>query len=507
MPNVSRRFLYFALVLVFFIFTLLNVRYRSLDGPVSKLREALVDPAGSSELSLATLPATAHALSRSTQQLFQQTWFEDPPAIDLPNLRAQCERTEWREDVYIQCGGLTAGLTTIISGLRVCFRMALDAGVNLVIPAMALRSSDKLDQFNTFDEKFIYPYSEWFDEEHLISALESQCPQMKIARLDKKKAPRLPSGPWVHLELDSAPGFKQFEGWAWPGRTWHTWFLEQGLPAAVEEYKSNLAKVDLPVPKGPTVVSLFTPFLFFRITEDTTGHDQKVWHELNSLIRYNKPSRRIVGQLMDHIKSRPYIGIHYRGEKDNIWSSPEVQLKRDLEMAESGWALFLSDLPSNRLRWGKEQVKTIYLACGDQDAISQFKAEADKRGWTIIDKWSMAKEIDNTATDAFKSHDRDSSSRDKSDEDDDAAATPSLVNAIDALPFDHQGSIDLALVTMSTFFIGFTGSAFGFTVANARDPAGRYRGSTMDRLWDEGAIEAKSHLFNDGESGQYPCCF
>lgn len=447
---------------------------------------------GISSENIESLPLALRDSPPSVQSLFEQTWaLNEPPSEILTHLKSQCDRTVWRDDLYMHCGGLTAGLTSIMASLRVCFKMALDAGIGLAIPVMALRDSKDLKDFKTFDADSHLPYGDWFDEDHLIRELSNSCPQMKVARIGPDKQPLLPDSAWLYIDLNRADGFRLFDSWAWPGRTWNAFFWgDKGIKVEMEKLTAEHAAKGTVEPKGARLVSLWTPFCFFKITEDVTGHDLRVWHELDHLIRFRTGPRKIVHRLLEHQKDKPFVGVHYRGEKDNIWSSAAVQLARNLEMAEAAWALYLKGRsPDDKTT----PEKLIYLACGDQDAIREFTEKAATQGWKVIDKWSIA-----TVTDLS---DKVFSNSGKEENDFD-----SLVSQIDALPFDHQGSIDLAMVTVSTFFIGFTGSAFSYTVANHRDPLGRYRGSTMQKLWDEGALDAKTHLFNDGESGQYPCC-
>lgn len=436
-------------------------------------------------------PLVLQELPSSVQNLFEQTWaLEDPPDEILTNLKSQCDRTEWKEDYYMHCGGLTAGLTSIMSSLRVCLRMALDGGVGLAIPVMALRDSKDLRDFRTFDAASQIPYGDWFDEEHFIKQLSRSCPQLKIARLGADKKPALPDFLFLGLNLDRAEGFKLFESWAWPGKTWSDFLWgDKGIQVELDKAAEDAATSGSPVAADARLISVWTPFLFFKITEDITGHDRKVWHEFDHLIRFKPGARSIVHELLANIGDKPYIGVHYRGEKDNIWSSPEVQLERNLRIADEAWTLYLKT-QNMQLGSKKSPEKLIYLACGDQDAIKDFQTAAAKKGWKVTDKWSIAAEVDKHNLGGV-----------------DSKSAGSLVSQIDALPFDHQGSLDLAMITVSSFFIGFTGSAFSYTVANHRDPLGRYRGSSVSRQWDEGALSARSHLFNDGESGHYPCCF
>lgn len=445
----------------------------------------------SSDTSRMPLPLSLKSTSKSTQDYFRQVWLAgDGPAsdFDLTSLRQQCARTEWHDDVFLHCEGFGAGLTTIMSELRVCLKMAIEAGINLIMPAIALRDSVDLTNFNIFNESAILPYSQWFDEEHFITRLNDACPQMLISRIDEEKQPLIKMGPKMGYDLNQAEGYSMFSDWAWPGRSFGNLFWsEKGIGLSMKSYYAGLEHLGLPEESGPRQVNIYTPFLFFRITQDVTGHDQRVWNDFNHLIRFKPEPRQIVHRLLTAIGEAPFLGIHYRGEKDNIWSSPKIQLERNLKLAEEAWNLRHDGGSMQGTSAAKSEVKRkIYLACGDEVAIQDFKQEAESQGWEVMDKYTLARAADALSDDPTQI---------------------SLIDQINALPFDHQGSIDLAVTTASNFFIGFTGSAFSWTVANARDPLGRYRGSTMDRTWDPDALIAGNHLFNDGESPSYPCCF
>ena len=369
-----------------------------------------------------------------------------------------------------------------MSQLRVCLRMALEAGV--MMPAIAMRAAHELSNFNMFNKSAIHPFSAWFDEEHFISRLQDACPQMLIS--DANKQPLVKMGPKVGFDLSSAEGYSMFDSWAWSGRTWHQLFWGTGgLPQSMQMYEAALMQLGLPAEGGPKLVSIYTPFLFFRVTQDIIGHDQRGWNEFNHLIRFRPASRRIVHQLMEALGNTRFFGVHYRGEKDKIWSSTEVQLDRNLQLAEEAWQIRHQTRSPGGLATTqtRDLRRNIYLACGDENAIKEFKREAARRDWEVLDKDTLAREADAQLN---------------------KPSGVSLIDQINALPFDHQASIDLGLSIVSEFFIGFTGSAFSWTAANARDPLGRYRRPTLSRSWDEDALLAGSHLFNDGETLSIP---
>src|SRR5580700_980865 len=61
--------------------------------------------------------STISPLSPQVLKYFDQVFSVDKPAdYDFPALRQQCEHTKWPEnDVYLQCVGMAAGLTSIMS--------------------------------------------------------------------------------------------------------------------------------------------------------------------------------------------------------------------------------------------------------------------------------------------------------------------------------------------------------------------------------------------------------
>jgi hypothetical protein len=160
---------------------------------------------------------------------------------------------------------------------------------------------------------------------------------------------------------------------------------------------------------------------------------------------------------------RPFYGVHFRVENDTLWSSLDNQMSVDLDALDRAW---------NKFGTGPNTQKPlVYLACGDEHQVKKFVEKGKERGWEVTHKWDLA--------------DRE------------------VKGMIDALPFDFQGAVDLGIMLLSQFFFGITGSAFSNTVAHARDVTGRYRGSSFE-YWDD--ENARSHLFNDGDSDGYPCC-
>ena len=400
-------------------------------------------------------------LSPEVLNYFDQVFSEQPAPYDLQALRRQCAHTKWPEDgVYLKCGGMSAGLTSIMAQVKVCMKMAVEAGAGIVLPAMPLRDSQDLTQFNFLNGDAYLTYDQWFDAEFLIEQMRQACPQMKIIHPDQLDSVFFPVKNNWNIDIGNAPGYQQFSGYFWCGRTFQNYFAEEFM---------KLKEMDLLSPdrddskQGITVITIASQFLIFRITDDPTGNDLRLWNDLGSVIRFKTEPRAIVANLLEQL-NRPFYGVHFRAEADTIWSSPDHQLAVDLDALDQAWTLY-----------GKpgEARPLIYLACGDQDQIENFVAAGKERGWEVTHKWALAQ------------------------------GSPETLEMIDELAFDFQGAVDMGIMVRSHFFLGITGSAFSSTVANARDVTGRYRGSSFTAI-DDG--NARTHLFNDGDASQYACC-
>lgn len=452
-----------------------------------------------------------------------------PPTYDFPGVAAACARTEWKAEnsnVYLKCGGIVAGMTSIISQVKVCFKMAIDAGVNIALPTIPLRDSTDLTNFNFFNGSAYMQYDGWFDEAHLREAMGRACPQLKIvtaadikdetAAATKELSSSQDGGglkvahKW-NMDISKAPGFKMLSGYFWVGRPFRTWFEHELLRLRFFDYTASkndaaaggldgpgaagaaaagdalqarqvdnsntkitadLASTKKPTKEaeGVTVISIASQFLIFRITEDATGRELALWNDLSAMIRFNEATRAVTTKVEARI-DQPYVGIHFRAEKDNIWSSYEDQLKADLDALDKMWTRYGSgDKPGTQ---GGPKKPLVYLACGDEAQIKGFEEAAALRGWNVTSKYDIVKNDAET------------------------------LRQLKELPFDFQGAVDMGIMLKSWFFMGISGSAFSSTVANLRDSTGRYRGSSLQFPDDD---HARTHLFNDGDAASYPCC-
>lgn len=405
----------------------------------------------------------------------QQFGIPRPPLFPFEELRDACNAADWEQnEAYLNCVGIQAGMTSIMSQVKVCFKMAVDTGSHLMLPRMPLRDSHNLLQFNFLNGDAYMPYDQWYDVDHLRLQLKEACPRMKIIHPDEVGDDK-PIKKRHHLKImcSDAPFYEKIHSYFWVGRPYKKFFEQQFFLKRVEAEEKEKEEKKSVNENGITVVDVDAEFLVFRITDDPTRKDLRLWTELMHLIRFKDDVRTVVDRVSQRLPISPvssmgnYIGVHFRAENDSIWSSAEHQLGVDLDAMDRMWDLI-----------GKpdEEKPPVYLACGDQEQIDMFSKAAAERGWTTTHKWKLAALDDEMGSD-----------------------TTAMINK---MAFDFQGAIDMGIMVRSRFFIGLQGSAFSSTVANHRDITGRYRGSSFE-LADDGA---RTHLFNDMDAQEYACC-
>jgi hypothetical protein len=426
-----------------------------------------------------------------------------------PVRRVRPRRGGWGADApFLDCVGMLAGITSIVSQVKVCLKMAADSGSHLLLPRMPLRSAADLTAFNFLNGDAYMSYDDWFDADHLRAVMTDACPQMRIlhpADLAEEKPGGRPGGDvkvrhrWS-ISCSSAPGYQKVQSYFWVGRPFAAWFEEEyrrlrylsNLDAmAVGKWNSRSLSGGGGEPnreraseagdggsaapddddgggEGITVVRIDSEFLLFRITDDPTGRDLALWNDLGHAIRFRADVRRVVRRVLDRLLLSPrspldpgyFYGVHFRVENDIIRSSLDDQLARDLDALNRAWERF-----GGADRATKKK-PPVYLACGDAAQVETFVAAGARRGWDVTHKWKLAA-LDAGSSSSSSSPSpasggaprRNSPPSVVDGEDGDAAAVPTRA-LIDAVAFDFQGAVDMAVIVRARFFVGVTGSAF-----------------------------------------------
>lgn len=417
-------------------------------------------------------------------------------------LRKQCTHTKWLRDngngtVYMQCEGIYLGLTSVISQVKSCFKMAIEAGTGVILPNIPLRAADNLLAYNQGNHDAEKPFGAWFDEEHLVETMKGACPGLDIITPRDVEAGRVKvQNEWT-VDIHSARFFRERDGYFWAGKPFGA-FFEENLRRLREEHKrpegeesdttlqgrqgvhSQLTRsTSAAGAEAATVIGMRADFELFSVINDPTGHDRVFWDDLGRTLRFLPEPRAIVDKMLQQLgDGKPFFSVHFRGEGDNMWAEPAEQILVDLDALDRAWEMYKHD---EGVTYAGGAKPPVYLACGDEGSIQAFAAAGRERGWNVTSKYALAKSMN--ASETF--------------------------DMIEALPFDFQAIIDLGLLVKSYFFIGIMGSAFSYTAANLRDPTTRYRGSSF-AVWDDGG--ARTHLFpnndryGDTTMEKYACC-
>jgi len=270
---------------------------------------------GSGDAAHRVSPGSASGLAPHVENYFEQVFsVERPSPYDVEALRDACDGAPWPVDeaeaVYLKCGGMSAGMTSIMSQVKVCLKMAVETGSHLVLPAMPLRDSHDLLDFNFLTEAACLNYDEWFDADHLRENMARACPRMKIVHPAELHASIAVRHTW-NVACANAWGYRPIYPYFWVEQPFRNFFAEQ--LRLLREKAADTA--------GITVVEIDSEFLLFRIADDPTRRDLRFWTDLSHLIRFRPEPRILVRRLLDHLGPRPYLGVHFRVENDRAPST------------------------------------------------------------------------------------------------------------------------------------------------------------------------------------------
>lgn len=450
------------------------------------------------ETDLYPAPSRHQPNSPSPAEIYLDQTFSlhKPAPYAFPALREHCNRTTWKNleehyrdtaPLYLECDGIYLGLTSVISQVKSCLKMAIEAGVGVILPQIPLRDATNLVSYNQGNRAAEREFGEWFDAGHLVEVLGRACPALEVVtptEVEARKTARMT------MDLHAARFFRERDGYFWAGKPFGAFFdghLDRMLrelegPQMQQEAGEAENQLRRRADKKPdaVVVGMRADFELFNVANDPTGHDRHLWDDLGRALRFLPEPRLIVDRIAKQIGG-PFFAVHFRGEADNFWDSPEEQMRVDLDALDRAWEKY-RDVSPELAGYKKKGLKPpVYLACGDEGQLLQFVAAGKERGWNVTSKYDLAKDMGADET----------------------------LSMIESLPFDFQAIIDLGMLVKSHFLIGLIGSAFSYTAANVRDPTTRYRGSSFE-LEDDGG--ARTHMFpnndvyGDATMEKYACC-
>ncbi|KAK6599641.1 hypothetical protein H4I95_08516 [Botrytis cinerea] len=225
--------------------------------------------------------------------------------------------------------------------------------------------------------------------------------------------------------------------------------------ALVDEHLESLSLSSISV-QNPVAVGFGDTIYAYNYTYDS---EQALQKEIFRTLKYNKKLLDFGSRLRYSPELRDgYIGVHFRGESDwpQGFGSREDQIDfftQEIKLASS-------------VQGAAEGIKTIYISCGDEAAISRFSESLLELGYRVYDKWNLVSSL----------------------------SEPSLL--LEEMEFDTMAIIDYAVLVESALFLGVWMSTFSQTIAYARtvdleqeywetyiNPGSRRDGLT--RLWDQ----------------------
>ncbi|KAI7783157.1 alternative oxidase [Diaporthe eres] len=105
--------------------------------------------------------------------------------FDGAELARVCAGREWHPEdkaLILTCSPMPGGVGEVKNGLLHCIRFAIEIGAQLVLPRITRRSPADISNLNGEQQAKGQPVDYMFSSEHLLTSLQSHCPQMRVYR-------------------------------------------------------------------------------------------------------------------------------------------------------------------------------------------------------------------------------------------------------------------------------------------------------------------------------------
>ncbi|KAJ8067198.1 hypothetical protein OCU04_004563 [Sclerotinia nivalis] len=330
-------------------------------------------------------------------------------------LRSLCETTTFQPGLYLQCHSWCGPSSTSICGglnnarnrVQTCLRLALDLGSNIILPTVS--TGRHRENPSLFSSDSVCP-DVYFDISYLIQEMGSVCPEVEMRRCGDTSG--------IAEERIIQMGQRQYmEG------NYHLGTFKSTIEAQLESLSLSEISSENPVAVG------FGDTMFAY--NYTYASEQALQQQLFRTIKYNPELLQLGSQIRDTPQLRDgYIAVHLRGEADwpPHFGSREQQMDFYTEEIENASAA----------AGVAEGIKTIYVSCGDSDAISLFRERLSALGYQVYDKWELVSSL------------------------------PDLLKQLQDMEFDAAAIVEYPVLVEAGLFLGVWMSTFSQTIAYAR---------------------------------------
>ncbi|KUJ23921.1 uncharacterized protein LY89DRAFT_662702 [Mollisia scopiformis] len=374
----------------------------------------------------------------------------DFPPVDSQAMRDMCSSVEWNSSLIFTCDNNHGGIGHIRNSILNCVRYAIGAGGSLVLPSIAPRGHDELDDAPHVERRHGMPrqgIEYMFDKNHFADSLRKSCPELVLIRhMEPVETPRrrglLPESLFPDIPIT---GLKQPE--EWPIR----------LKAWIESYMSKENQ------KEPIIIDLEQSFLHYPINSD--GHD--VAHTFGNILKFRPDTRRLATRTLMKLSnwydlpmnlSEPIINPSFFGAHLET-ASPFTQSKRHSDVKYSHYEA-QSTAYLKQAFSAKTQI--MYIASGDLGEAHKIGLEATEYNIAVTHKEDLLKEED--------------------------------ADELERLNWDQRALVDYLVLTKSQEFAGVGHSSFSWNIALKRH-------EEIDPI--SGTLEEHTETWSDGLSTLY----
>jgi hypothetical protein len=331
-----------------------------------------------------------------------------PPDENLELLMNLCKRATWTEGLWIHCHNecgedkksLCGGLNNARNRVQTCMRWGIDAGAGIIIPSVTARFEDDIIHV---DGKTVCP-DIWWNLERLMAEMAMHCPHLKMRFCDDRTG--------IENALSIKPPFRHYMA------AGHSIGTFRGFVGT----QLDLATVSA---ENPYIVEYGDPYIGwnYREADELTS----IRKALFKVLLFNQDLLDLSKELLrsDQLVGR-FIGVHLRGESD--WPGGFGSLDDQIRL----YAAQIETIQEI------DDIKTVYVSCGDRRAIQTFRDLLELRGYTVHDKWTLL------------------------------ADRKQRLQEIEVLGFDQKAIVEYHVLLASTFWMGIITSSLSSLIAFAR---------------------------------------